>query len=271
MVKYNLKEKVFKTWDELYFLLEIISSKSNENEIILEIMKIQVSKKESWELFYDRKVWNPINEIELQTDNSNLLKSLIMKWEELIIESYFYLQQARKSGGTLSHKIGPIWSFHKKEKEKYENEILKINFSCKTTYIDNNTLEIVEEPKKVIIAPELKDFIKNKTEEESQVIIHLYLNFSGFSKIRIWKSTFLIPHKSEKKINFVHAENISLYPDWTYCKKGEKICTIIFRGLPKDCTEFDLFEEIPEPGGFYIPNIKRNNLDVYHLKVNYKE
>ena len=30
----------------------------------------------------------------------------------------FYLQQARKSGGTLGHKIGPIWSFHKREKEK---------------------------------------------------------------------------------------------------------------------------------------------------------
>lgn len=147
MAKYNLKEKVFKTWDELYFLLEQISSKTKENEIILEIMKIQVSKKESWELFYNRKEWNSINEIELQTDNYNLLKSLIIKWEELIIESYFYLQQARKSGGTLGHKIGPIWSFHKKEKEKYENAILKINFSCKTTDIVNNTLGIIKEPK----------------------------------------------------------------------------------------------------------------------------
>ena len=127
MTKYNIKEKVFKTWDELYFLLELTSSKTNDKEVIMEIMKTQLSKKESWELFYERKEWIPINEIELKIDPSNILKSLILKWEELVIESYFYLQQARKSGGTLGHKIGPIWSFHKREKEKYENIILKLN------------------------------------------------------------------------------------------------------------------------------------------------
>ena len=127
MTKYNIKEKVFKTWDELYFLLELTSSQTNDKEVIMEIMKTQLSKKESWELFYERKEWNPINEIELKIDHSNILKSLILKWEELVIESYFYLQQARKSGGTLGHKIGPMWSFHKREKEKYENIILKLN------------------------------------------------------------------------------------------------------------------------------------------------
>ena len=127
MTEYNIKEKVFKTWDELYFLLELTSSKTNDKEVIMEIMKTQLSKKESWELFYERKEWIPINEIELKIDPSNILKSLILKWEELVIESYFYLQQARKLGGTLGHKIGPIWSFHKREKEKYENIILKLN------------------------------------------------------------------------------------------------------------------------------------------------
>ncbi len=127
MTEYNIKEKVFKTWDELYFLLELTSSKTNDKKVIMEIMKTQLSKKESWELCYERKEWNPINEIELKIDPSNILKSLILKWEELVIESYFYLQQARKLGGTLGHKIGPIWSFHKREKEKYENMILKLN------------------------------------------------------------------------------------------------------------------------------------------------
>lgn len=127
MTKNNIKEKVFKTWDELYFLLKLTSSKTNDKEVIMEIMKTQLSKKESWELFYERKEWNPINESQLQTNSTNILKTLILKWEELVIESYFYLQQARKSGGTLGHKIGPIWSFHKSEKEKYENIILKLN------------------------------------------------------------------------------------------------------------------------------------------------
>ena len=127
MTKNNIKEKVFKTWDELYFLLKLTSSKTNDKEVIMEIMKTQLSKKESWELFYERKEWHPINESQLQTNSTNILKTLILKWEELVIESYFYLQQARKSGGTLGHKIGPIWSFHKMEKEKYENIILKLN------------------------------------------------------------------------------------------------------------------------------------------------
>jgi hypothetical protein len=30
---------------------------------------------------------------------------------------------------------------------------------------------------------------------------------------------------------------------------------------------FDLIEEIPEPGGFYFPNIQRNNWDVYNLQI----
>ena len=127
MTEYNIKEKVFKTWDELYFLLELTRSKTNDKEVIMEIMKTQLSKKESWELFYERKEWHPINESQLQTNSTNILKTLILKWEELVIESYFYLQQARKSGGTLGHKIGPIWSFHKREKEKYEYIILKLN------------------------------------------------------------------------------------------------------------------------------------------------
>ena len=126
MTEYNIKEKVFKTWDELYFLLEITNSKTDDKEVIMQIMKTQLSKKERWELFYERNEWYPINEIELQINSSNLLKSLLLKWEELVIESFFYLQQARKLGGTLGHKIGPIWSFHKREKEKYEKILLKL-------------------------------------------------------------------------------------------------------------------------------------------------
>jgi hypothetical protein len=130
-------------------------------------------------------------------------------------------------------------------------------------------MEIIKEKKKIQIAPELKNAIKTLVEEESQVVIHLHLNFVGFTTIRIWKSTFLIPNNKGEKVNLVHAENISYYPEWTFCRKGETVCTLIFKGLPKECTIFDLAEEIPEPGGFYIPNIQRNKSDVYHLQINY--
>lgn len=127
MNKHNTKDNIFNAWDELIFLLELLESIVEDKEIIREIIVTQLLKKDKWELFYDRKVWNIIETQQLISNNCNVKKTLILKWEELIIESYFYLQQARKSGGTLGHKIGPIWSFHKMEKEKYENIILKLN------------------------------------------------------------------------------------------------------------------------------------------------
>jgi hypothetical protein len=127
MKKHNTKDNIFEAWDELIFLLEYLKSIVEDKEIIKGIIVTQLLKKEKWELFYERKVWNVIESQQLISNNYKVTKTLILKWEELIIESYFYLQQARKSGGTLGHKIGPIWSFHKREKEKYENIILKLD------------------------------------------------------------------------------------------------------------------------------------------------
>jgi hypothetical protein len=42
---------------------------------------------------------------------------------------------------------------------------------------------------------------------------------------------------------------------------------LIFSALPKDCSHFDLIEEIPEPGEFRVSNISRNKSDVYHLII----
>ena len=43
--------------------------------------------------------------------------------------------------------------------------------------------------------------------------------------------------------------------------------TLVFSGLPKECESFDLKEEIPEEGGFFVKNIRRNNSDVYRIKI----
>jgi hypothetical protein len=69
----------------------------------------------------------PVLENIKSDPNMDVLVALLLKWEELVIESYLYLQEARKMGGTAGHKIGPIWSFHKKEKEKYLELLLKKN------------------------------------------------------------------------------------------------------------------------------------------------
>jgi transposase-like protein len=108
-----------------------------------------------------------------------------------------------------------------------------------------------------------------KIKEESQVTIHFkYTGSMWGDKIRIWKSTFLHAKGSSHRSSLIHVENISLHPTWTHVSEGETInFTLIFSGLPKDCEYFDLIEDIPEPGGFIINEIKRNNSDVYHFTM----
>jgi transposase-like protein len=108
-----------------------------------------------------------------------------------------------------------------------------------------------------------------KIKEESQVTIHFkYTGSMWGNKIRIWKSTFLHAKGSSHRSSLVHVENISVHPTWTHVSAGETInFTLIFSGLPKDCEYFDLIEDIPEPGGFVINDIKRNNSDVYHFTM----
>ena len=108
-----------------------------------------------------------------------------------------------------------------------------------------------------------------KIKEESQVTIHFkYTGSMWGNKIRIWKSTFLHAKGSSHRSSLVHVENISVHPTWTHVSAGETInFTLIFSGLPKDCEYFDLIEDIPEPGGFIINDIKRNNSDVYHFTM----
>ena len=122
----NRKEQVFKTWDELILILELTALLYIDSEIIKEVLKIQSEKKLQSEQIYSRKSSNDaLKKINLKIDE-HILKSLIIKWEELEIDAYLYLQEARARGGTLGHKIGPIWSFHKKEKEKYEGKLLQL-------------------------------------------------------------------------------------------------------------------------------------------------
>jgi len=108
-----------------------------------------------------------------------------------------------------------------------------------------------------------------KIKEESQVTIHFkYTGSMWGNKIRIWKSTFLHAKGSSHRSSLVHVENISVHPTWTHVSAGETInFTLIFSGLPKEGESFDLIEDIPEPGGFIINDIKRNNSDVYHFTM----
>ncbi|MBC7407539.1 MAG: hypothetical protein H7339_04045 [Arcicella sp.] len=123
---------------------------------------------------------------------------------------------------------------------------------------------VIEE--KIEIAPELLEQVQ--TQVEKQVIVHGVVAAkppNGHS-IRLWKSIVLIPHNATKRCRLIQSYNIALYPEWQYVNSGKPHhFTMIFEGLPTDCLQFDVLEIIPEPYGFEVRNIHRNEQDVYYL------
>ncbi len=124
--------------------------------------------------------------------------------------------------------------------------------------------------KKPIIAKEIKEELHAKTQEEKQVIVHVCYPANPFpgNLIRIWPTTFLIDEVSGHHSKLIHAENISVFPYWTEVQPMKDFWfTLVFSGLPADCKQFSLDEQIPESGGFYVPKIERNRTDVYRIKI----
>jgi hypothetical protein len=105
-------------------------------------------------------------------------------------------------------------------------------------------------------------------EEERQTTVHCKIKLERGSGVRIWKSTFLIEKETGQRRKLMHNINVPLAPDWLVIDKdGWYSFTLLFEGLDKNCSLFDLQEIIPEPGGFEVVNIKRNNTDVYSVIV----
>ncbi|NOT74015.1 MAG: hypothetical protein HOP08_03735 [Cyclobacteriaceae bacterium] len=105
--------------------------------------------------------------------------------------------------------------------------------------------------------------------EDAYMYVHCHFDNPGDDMlIRIWRTTFLIDRSSSSRAEMVHAENITYAPQWTVIPDGQSFnFLLIFSRLPKSCTLFDLKEEIPQPGGFHIRNIERNDTDVYHVAL----
>ena len=121
----------------------------------------------------------------------------------------------------------------------------------------------------VTIAPEILNELKKSAQEAGQVIVHcIYHSISGNDGIRIWPSTYLFDQHSDHKSTLELAEKISMFPIWTWTKKGDNLFTLIFSGLPKSCSLFDLIEDCNgSPGSFRITNIKRTKDDVYYVSI----
>jgi hypothetical protein len=122
---------------------------------------------------------------------------------------------------------------------------------------------------KPAVDTEVLTHIEPSTLDDSYVYVHCYFrNKWDNMLIRIWKTTFLIDRLSATRSGLVHAENISIAPVWTQIPNDQEYSfLLIFSGLPKSCKQFDLVEEIPEPGGFFVGSISRNETDVYHITI----
>ena len=104
--------------------------------------------------------------------------------------------------------------------------------------------------------------------KDNYTIVHCHYQniFWLEEKIRIWPTTYLVQENASRK-KLLHAFNVPLYPDWEIIKSSTYHFTLLFEGLDKDCLLFDLLEDIPEGGEFFVPGIRRNKTDVYNVQI----
>jgi len=129
---------------------------------------------------------------------------------------------------------------------------------------------IITQPKVEIDQDILRKF-QEQIQEAGQVVIHCVSTDSlGWGMhIRIWPTTFLLDQGSSHRSEMVHVENIVLAPNWQYLAPAEKLhYSLIFSGLPKSCTTFDLIEFGEGKNCFSALDIARNKSDVYYVRLN---
>lgn len=125
-----------------------------------------------------------------------------------------------------------------------------------------------------IISPETlnlpKELIESlsKIEEEGQITI--ILNFKSVYPMsqRFWPSIELRSQVNGERAKLIQTLGLNPFPQWTHCAAGKQyqFC-LIFESLSKEVTIFSIIEEIPEPGGYFEPNILRNKSDVYRISM----
>jgi hypothetical protein len=140
------------------------------------------------------------------------------------------------------------------------------------SHLDRNAGTIVKDPlikPKPEIGMDVLTSIDPQSLEDSHIYVHCYFdNPYKDMLIRIWRTTFLIDKTSSARAGLLHAENISIAPQWTMIADGITFhFLLIFASLPKSCERFDLIEQIAQPGGFHIKDILRNKEDVYHITI----
>ncbi len=111
-----------------------------------------------------------------------------------------------------------------------------------------------------------KKKLKRKTQAslERQTIVHC--TYNPEAAVRVWPNTFLVEKESGRRAKLITAYNISFAPEWTFGNTNNCF-TLIFEGLSKGCSVFDLVEDIPLPDPFVVKDIARNKTDVYNVNL----
>ena len=109
--------------------------------------------------------------------------------------------------------------------------------------------------------------LQHHKEVRGQVIVHVKYTTPLWqdSMIRIWPTTYLVAHQIDHRSKILNAINITWYPVYMPLSGPVTQFTLIFEGLPKTCSSFDLIEETDQRDGFEYRNIQRNQSDVYTI------
>lgn len=107
-----------------------------------------------------------------------------------------------------------------------------------------------------------------KSKDNDVIVTCSIIGRKDDDRIRIWDNTYLLDKQSNFRSYLKHVKGITIYPEWTTLRKEETMNFVLFfEKLPSNCIIFDLLEDIPESGGFYVKDIVRNQTDRYSIDV----
>lgn len=116
----------------------------------------------------------------------------------------------------------------------------------------------------VLVKKKPQRLTKTVDSKERQTIVHC--TYDPASAVRVWPATFLVEKETGRRVKLITAFNITFAPQWTFGTENNRF-TLVFGGLSKKCSMFDLVEDIPHPDPFVVRNIPRNKTDVYDVKI----
>jgi hypothetical protein len=130
------------------------------------------------------------------------------------------------------------------------------------------SVAVPEKKKTVPVPDELKSTLEI-TETESQITVFINRGIQSFGcSERIWPCIELRSKTTDERAKLLHLEGLLPFPNWTHVAAGQHLSyCMVFERLGKNATRFDIVEEIPSPGGFFLPDVVRNQTDVYHFQL----